>query len=255
MNSQVRLSLCSIVALALTQVACGSRAVDTARIAAADAEPGNWLSHGRSYSEQRFSPLLAIDTASVASLGLAWSRELPTSRGAEATPIVVDGVMYVTSAWSVVTALDAKTGEVRWSYDPAVDHRVGSKACCDVVNRGVAVYGHNLYLGVIDGRLVALDRADGTVRWEVMTTDPDAAYTITGAPRAAKGLVFIGNGGAEYGVRGFVSAYDAETGALRWRFYTVPGNPALGPDDAASDSILAVAAATWNGEWWRLGGG
>jgi PQQ-dependent dehydrogenase (methanol/ethanol family) len=255
MNAGTPLSLCSVVALVLAQVACVSNTIDTARIAAADTEPGNWLSHGRSYSEQRFSPLVAIDTASVASLGLAWSRELPTSRGAEATPIVVDGVMYVTSAWSVVTALDAKTGEGRWSYDPVVDRRVGAKACCDVVNRGVAVYGRNLYLGVIDGRLVALDRADGTVRWEVMTTDPDAAYTITGAPRAAKGLVFIGNGGAEYGVRGFVSAYDAETGALRWRFYTVPGDPAKGPDGAASDSILAVAASTWSGEWWRLGGG
>ncbi len=230
-------------------------AVDTDRILAADSEPGNWLTHGRTYDEQRFSPLRELDTANVAGLGLAWSYQLRTGRGASATPLVVDGVIYLTSAWSLVYALDAGTGAERWVYDPRVEHAVGAKACCDVINRGVAVYGGKVYVGVIDGRLVALDARDGSVVWERMTVDSNRPYTITGAPRAAHGLVFIGNGGAEYGVRGYVTAYDAETGDLRWRFYTVPGDPAAGPDGAASDSILAVAAATWTGRWWELGGG
>jgi quinohemoprotein ethanol dehydrogenase len=228
---------------------------DTARIAAADSEPGNWLTHGRTYGEQRFSPLRAIDTSTVKDLGLAWSYDLQMNRGAEATPLVVDGVMYVTSAWSIVHAIDAKTGRRLWMHDPNVSREVGPKACCDVVNRGVAVYGGRVFVGVIDGRLVALDAKTGAVAWEVVTVDQSQPYTITGAPRAANGLVYIGNGGAEYGVRGYVSAYDARTGALRWRFYTVPGNPAKGPDGAASDPIMARAAATWTGEWWTGGGG
>ena len=229
--------------------------VDTARIVAADGEPGNWLTHGRTYSEQRYSPLGAIDTQSVKRLGLAWSYDLEMNRGAEATPLVVDGVMYVTSAWSIVHAIDAGTGARRWVYDPKVDRAVGARACCDVVNRGVAVYDGMVFVGVIDGRLVALDAANGSMVWETMTVDQSQAYTITGAPRAANGLVYIGNGGADYGVRGYVSAYDAQTGALRWRFYTVPGDPARGSDGAASDPVMARAVATWTGEWWTGGGG
>ena len=227
----------------------------TSRILAADSEPGNWLTHGRTYGEQRFSPLTRIRTDTVGRLGLAWSYELRTNRGAQATPLVIDGVMYVTSAWSLVYALDAATGQERWVYDPKVDRAVGAKACCDVVNRGVAVYEGKVYVGVIDGRLVALDAATGAVKWETVTVDQSQPYTITGAPRAAKGLVYIGNGGAELGVRGYVSAYDANTGALVWRFYTVPGDPSKGPDNAASDPVMANAAATWSGQWWTLGGG
>lgn len=244
--------------LAILSAACEPGAhppVDTARILMADTEPGNWLTHGRTYDEQRYSPLTSVDRANVANLGLTWEYEMRTPRGASATPIVVDGVMYVTSAWSLVYALDARTGEELWVWDSGVDRSVGAKACCDVVNRGVAVYDGRVYVGVIDGRLVALDRRDGSVVWETMTVDPDKPYTITGAPRAANGLVYIGNGGAEFGVRGYVSAYDAETGELAWRFYTVPGNPADGPDGAASDGIMAEAATTWNGEWWAYGGG
>jgi PQQ-dependent dehydrogenase (methanol/ethanol family) len=229
--------------------------VDTARILKADAEPGNWLTHGRTYGEQRFSPLKAINPETVGRLGLAWSYDLELGRGAEATPLVVDGTMYVTSAWSLVHAIDAQTGKRRWVYDPKVDRAVGAKACCDVVNRGVAVYSGKVFVGIIDGRLVALDARNGSVVWETVTVDQSQSYTITGAPRAANGLVYMGNGGAEYGVRGYVSAYDTETGALRWRFYTVPGDPSKGPDGAASDGIMAKATATWNGEWWRGGGG
>lgn len=229
--------------------------VDTARILKADAEPGNWLTHGRTYGEQRFSPLKAINAETVSKLGLAWSYDLELPRGAEATPLVVDGVMYVTSAWSVVHAIDAKTGRRLWVFDPKVDRTSGAKACCDVVNRGVAVYAGKVFVGVIDGRLAAVDARTGSLAWEAVTVDQRQPYTITGAPRAANGLVYIGNAGAEYGVRGYVSAYAVETGALRWRFYTVPGDPAKGPDGAASDPIMARAAATWNGEWWKWGGG
>ena len=227
----------------------------TTRIIAADTEPGNWLAHGRTYSEQRFSPLKAITTGTVADLGLAWSYDLEMNRGAEATPIVVDGVMYVTSAWSIVHALDARTGRRLWVHDPKVNREVGAKACCDVINRGVAVHDGKVFVGVIDGRLLALNAGDGSVAWEAVTVDQSQPYTITGAPRVANGLVYIGNGGAELGVRGYVSAYDTGTGALRWRFYTVPGDPAKGPDGAASDSVMARAAESWTGHWWRGGGG
>lgn len=248
----------AVLLLLLPNAACdrspgGVATLDTERITA-DGEPGNWLSHGRTYSEQRFSPLTAIDTATVATLGLAWSYPLRTARGASATPLVVDGVMYLTSSWSIVYALDARTGAERWVFDPEVDRRVGAKACCDVINRGVAAYDGRIYVGAIDGRLIALDAGTGERVWETMTVDSTLPYTISGAPRAAQGLVFIGNGGAEYGVRGYVSAYDAATGNLAWRFYTVPGDPAVA-DGAASDAAMAAAAATWTGEWWQLGGG
>jgi PQQ-dependent dehydrogenase (methanol/ethanol family) len=230
-------------------------ALDTRRIIAADSEPHNWLTHGRTYSEQRYSPLAQLTTDTVGQLGLTWTYELKTPRGASATPIVVDGVMFVTSAWSLVYALDAATGKERWVYDPKVDRATGAKVCCDAVNRGVAVYDGKVYVGVLDGRLVALDASTGAVKWEKVTVDRSWPYTITGAPRAANGLVYIGNSGAEYGVRGYVSAYDAATGDLRWRFYTVPGEPGKGPDGAASDSIMPKVVETWTGEWWKLGGG
>ncbi len=254
----IRLAATTVGVLALS--ACTSSAPeparsDTQRIIAADTEPGSWLTHGRTYGEQRFSPLTRISTDTVGRLGLAWTYEMRTNRGMSATPLVVDGVMYVTSAWSLVYALDAVTGQERWVYDPKVNRAVGAKACCDVVNRGVAILDGKAFVGVIDGRLVALDAKSGSVVWETVTVDQSQPYTITGAPRAANGLVYIGNGGAEYGVRGYVSAYDAGTGKLVWRFYTVPGDPSKGPDNAASDPIMAKAAATWNGQWWKLGGG
>ena len=148
------------------------------------------------------------------------------------------------------------TGAELWVFDPEVPRARAQQLCCDVVNRGVAVWEDKVYVGTLDGRLIALDAATGNVAWDVLTIDPAKPYSITGAPRVAKGLVFIGNGGAEFGVRGYVSAYDAESGDMRWRFYTVPGNPADGPDGAASDPALAgFGASTWTGEWWKLGGG
>jgi quinohemoprotein ethanol dehydrogenase len=226
-------------------------AVDAARLTAADSEPGQWLSHGRTYGEQRFSPLAQIDTANVRDLELTWFADLDTRRGQEATPLVADGVLYVSTAWSKVNAYDAATGAALWSYDPEVPGEWAVNACCDVVNRGVALWEGKVFVGSLDGRLIALDAGTGQELWDVNTIDRTKPYTITGAPRVVKGKVIIGNGGAEFGVRGYVSAYDAATGELAWRFYTVPGNPADGFESPA----LEMAAATWSGEWWALGGG
>ena len=227
-------------------------AVDAARLLAADTEPGNWMSPGRTHGEQHFSPLRTIDASNVKQLGLAWVHDLDAEhRGQESTPLVIDGIMYVTSAWSKVFALDAKTGAPRWTYDPKVPGQAGVNACCDVVNRGVAAWQGRVYVGTLDGRLIALDAATGTPVWEVMTVPAGARYTITGAPRVVKGMVLIGNGGAELGMRGYVTAYDAGTGRQVWRFYTVPGDPSMPFESAA----LKAAARTWSGEWWKLGAG
>jgi alcohol dehydrogenase (cytochrome c)/quinohemoprotein ethanol dehydrogenase len=222
------------------------------RIENADREPGNWMSYGRTYNEQRYSPLDRIGPANVAALGLAWHYDLDTAhRAQESTPLVIDGVMYVTSAWSKVFALDAATGRELWRYDPKVPGAAAINACCDVVNRGVAAWDGRLYLGTLDGRLIALNAATGKPVWEVMTVEPGGRYTITGAPRVVKAKVIIGNGGGEMGVRGYVSAYDAATGRQLWRFYTVPGDPSKPFESPA----LEMAARTWKGEWWKLGGG
>ncbi len=227
-------------------------AVDDARLRGAGADARNWLSHGRTQDEQRFSPLDRIDEQNVPRLGLVWSFDLETSRGVEATPLVADGVMFVSRPWGGVVALDARSGAKLWSWDPGPSARLRARvACCGSVNRGVALYEGRVYVGTLDGRLVALDAATGDVAWEVVTIDPEAPYTITGAPRIVAGNVIIGNGGAEYGVRGYVSAYAAGDGALVWRTFTVPGNPADGFESPA----LAAAARTWTGEWWKLGGG
>src|SRR5690606_8635052 len=224
----------------------GQAAVDADRLVNAESEPGSWMSHGRTYSEQRFSTLDAINTDTVGRLGLAWYADLDSNRGQEATPLMVDGALYVSTAWSKVRAYDAKNGRLLWTYDPQVPGGTAVNACCDVVNRGVAVWQGKVFVGTIDGRLVALDSKTGDELWDVVTVDQTKPYTITGAPRVVKGKVLIGNGGAEFGVRGYVSAYDADTGEMAWRFYTVPGNPA----DGFETPILEEAAKTWSGEWW-----
>ncbi len=225
--------------------------VATDRILAADSEPGNWLAHGRTYDEQRHSPLAGINDENVGDLGLAWYWNTGDSRGLEATPIVVDGVLFSTGTWSRVYANDGRTGELIWRYDPEVPKEWGKFACCDVVNRGVAVWKGRVFVGTLDGRLVALDAGTGEVVWEVLTIDRERPYTITGAPRVVKDLVVIGNGGGEYGVRGYVTAYDWETGEQRWRFWTVPGDPS----EPFENEAMETAAATWHGEWWEIGGG
>ncbi len=225
--------------------------VDATRISNAETEPGNWVTYGRTYSEQRFSPLTRITAANVKQLGLTWYADLDSNRGQEGTPLVIDGVLYVSVAWSIVKAFDAQTGRLLWSYDPAVPRALGVRGCCDVVNRGVAAWQGKIFVGTFDGRLVALDARTGRPVWSVMTVDASKPYTITMAPRVIKGRVVIGNSGNEYGVRGYVSAYDAETGKLVWRFYTVPGDPSKPFENEA----MAMAAKTWSGEWWKLGGG
>ena len=201
---------------------------DTQRIIAADTEPGSWLTHGRTYGEQRFSPLTKVSTETVGRLGLAWTYELKTNRGAQATPLVADGVDV--RHLRLESRLRPRRGDGPGALGlrPEGRSRRRREACCDVVNRGVALHDGKVFVGVIDGRLVALDAKTGSVAWETVTVDQSQPYTITGAPRAANGLVYIGNGGAEYGVRGYISAYDTGTGKLRWRFYTVPGDPLKG---------------------------
>ncbi|MDT8400004.1 MAG: PQQ-dependent dehydrogenase, methanol/ethanol family [Pseudomonadales bacterium] len=225
--------------------------VDGERIIAEADSGANWLSHGRTYNEQRYSPLTQINTDNVSQLGLAWYADFETRRGQESTPIVVDGVIYVTEAWSKVRAYDARSGELLWFYDPEVPGEWAVNACCDVVNRGVAAWEGKIFVGTIDGRLIALDAATGEEIWDVMTVPAGERYAITGAPRVAKGKVFIGQGGAEFGVRGFVAAYDVDTGNRDWIWYTVPGNPA----DGFENEQMRMAAETWNGEWWLTGGG
>ncbi|MEE4201995.1 MAG: PQQ-dependent dehydrogenase, methanol/ethanol family [Halieaceae bacterium] len=231
--------------------------VSTSRLLNAASEPENWLSYGGSYDEQRHSALSAVNRDTLSQLGVGWVYEMRKPRGQEATPVVVDGVMYLTSSWSIVYALDARTGEELWVYDPEVSGDDAWKGCCDVINRGVAVYEGKVFVGVFDGRLEALDAATGELLWSTVTVDQSKPYTITGAPRVFKDKVLIGNAGGELGVRGYLSAYDVNSGELVWRFYTVP-NPEKKPDGAASDEIFAkLANDTWgdDGAWTTDGGG
>jgi quinohemoprotein ethanol dehydrogenase len=242
-----------IACATLLLLASGGRTapLGDAELRSSDRDAGNWLMYGRTYDDHRFSPLKQINEQSIGKLGLAWSRELGTTRGLEGTPLVKDGILYTTGAWSVVYAIDAKTGNVRWTYDPKVPRTRAYFICCDVVNRGVALYHGKVYVGTLDGRLIALDESTGKPVWDVSTADAARPYAITSAPRIAGGKVIIGNAGAEYGVRGYISAFDAETGKMAWRFYTVPGDPSKGFESKA----MEVAAKTWNGNWWKVGGG
>jgi quinohemoprotein ethanol dehydrogenase len=231
----------------------GAGAVDTARQLAADKEPGSWMSAGRTYDEQRYSPLTLIKPSNIQSLGLAWSGDVDTQNGQEATPVVVDGVLYITTAWSLVYAYNAKTGQQLWRYDPKVDRaNIGGIACCDVVNRGVAVWHGKVYLGALDARLIALDSKTGKEVWSTQTSeDFKKPYTITQVPRVYKNTVVVGNGGAEYSVRGYVSGYDAETGKQKWRFYNVP----FPGDDIKGQPALEKALKTWTVDPSKYGGG
>ena len=232
------------LAAALTLSACSESGVDGEALLNAGDDGANWITYGRTYDEQRFSPLDQINTANVEELGLAWFADMDTARGQEATPLVIDGKLYLTTAWSKVKAYDGVTGALLWEYDPEVPGETAVKACCDVVNRGLATWGDSLFLGTLDGRLVKIDRETGAVAWSKQTTDPEQSYTVTGAPRIIDGKVLIGNGGAEFGVRGYITAYDAGSGQELWRFYTVPE----GTEDETSPEYLQAAAETWNTE-------
>jgi quinohemoprotein ethanol dehydrogenase len=227
--------------------------IDDARINNAESEPGNWLAYGRDYEEQRFSPLTHINRETVDRLGLAFELDLGSNDALESTPIVVDNTLFFTSTFSVVHAVDAKTGVEKWRYDPMVPKDFRRRVCCGPINRGVAVYQGKVYVGTLDGRLVAINAGSGEKVWEVNTIiDTERNYSITGAPKAAKGKIYIGNGGAEFGVRGYVTAYDSETGEEVWRFFTVPGDPS----QPFEHPEMELAAKTWKGgEWWKIGGG
>ena len=253
----------ALVACTLTQeapkgsvahIAATTARVDAQFIRANAQTTQDWPSYGLDYGEQRYSKLTQINADNVKRLGLVWSYEMASVRGVEATPLVVDGVMYVTAPWSIVHAIDARTGRKLWVYDPQVPRDKGFKGCCDVANRGVALWRGKVFVASYDGRLIALNAATGTKVWERDTiANAKFSYTITGAPRVFNGKVIIGNGGAEYGVRGYITAYDAETGEQKWRWYTVPGDPSQPFEDAS----MARAAQTWDpaGKWWEAGGG
>jgi PQQ-dependent dehydrogenase (methanol/ethanol family) len=261
-------------ALALTAVLVGicagadspSKPVDDKALKNAGKNADEWLTNGHDLGDQRYSPLKQIDTSNASRLGLAWYYDTGSSPGTvETTPIIANGMMYGTGTWGILYALDARTGQQKWTWDPKVGHqnfppgssgkpdrqRTGPSMCCGPANRGVALYEGKVIVGTPDAHLVALNAETGKIVWDTLTADPDADYSITGAPIIAKGKVIIGNGGGEYAVRGYVSAYDANTGKMIWRFYTVPGDPSKPFENKA----MAMAAKTWTGEWWKLGGG
>ena len=229
--------------------------VDERRVlAAADAEPGSWLAHGQTYDELRFPSLTQINRDTVQNLGLAWFKNLGNRHRAQTTPLVIDGVMYFTDAWSVAYAVNAETGEELWRFDPLTDKRSIRYACCGgAINRGMAAYKGKLYFATFDARLFALDQATGEKLWDVDTSlrPSHNPYTVTGAPRVVRDKVFIGQSSSEFGLRGYLSAYDANTGELEWRFFTVPGDPSK----PFEHPELEAAAKTWSGQWWELGGG
>lgn len=232
--------------------------VDDRSIIEADSHPGEWMAPGRTYGEQRFSPLDQIDTTNVSRLDLAWFADLETSRGVEATPLMIDGVLYNTLPWNVTIAYDARTGKQLWRYDPEVPEKFGRLACCDIVTRGLAAWKGKIIIATLDGRVIALDAKTGKPVWSVNSFDDGQpfAQVITGAPRVFDGKVLIGNSGAEAAARGYVTAFDAESGKKLWRLYLVPGNPADRDKEPENQQIAdRISAPTWTGDWWTKGGG
>ena len=221
------------------------------------AAPGaEWSLHGGGTSEQRYSPLKQINADNAAKLGLAWYADFTEKGQWQSTPVMVDGRVYVTTPWSKVYAYNAATGALLWKYDPKVPREIAAtRLCCNNSNRGVSFYNGKVYFGTLDGRLVAIDAKKGKLVWETRVTNIKDDMSITGAPRIGNGMVYIGQGGGEYFQRGYMGGYDAETGKQRWKFFVAPGDPAKGPDGAASDSVMPMAAKTWSGEWWKTGGG
>ncbi|MBO9581682.1 MAG: PQQ-dependent dehydrogenase, methanol/ethanol family [Sphingobium sp.] len=242
--------------LASADAGKGPAWIDGARIAKQATDGTDWLSDGRGYDAQRYSPLTQINAANVKQLGIAWYDELDTMRGVEATPLYADGVLYNTLPWNITMAYDARTGKRLWTYDPKVPREYGRYACCEPVARGLALWKGKVIIATLDGRVIALDARTGKEVWVQQAFTHDMPYSITGAPRVYDGKVVIGNSGGDLGVRGFVIAYDAETGKKAWKFFLTP-NPQDKPDGEASDSILATIRKTWNddGLWKTLGGG
>ncbi len=248
------LAAITVVMVPAVALSASYSGVDARRLLSADspANAGQWMSYGRDYSEQRFSPLKQINADNISQLGLAWYADLSERGGSyETTPIEVDGRLFLTSPWSKVYAFDAKSGAELWKYDPKVPGEYAVKLCCGIVNRGVAVWKGKVIWGTLDGRLIAVDAASGKKVWEVQATDPAKTLSITGAPRIADGRIFIGEAGSEFEQRGYMAAYSAENGKELWRWWAVPGDPSK----PFEQPELKWAAKTWTGEWWKAGGG
>jgi PQQ-dependent dehydrogenase (methanol/ethanol family) len=257
-KTQATLAAGMIAALALiTSIgAQQARTVDANVLKAAgtakDLLPGTWLNYGLTQGETRFSPLNQINTSNVGKLGLSWSYVLGAGGGnQEATPLVWNNTLYGITSWSVVFAVDAKTGKELWRWDPEINNAVRLKICCGIVNRGIAIAEGKIIAPLNDGRLVALNAMTGKPEWEARVAYNQDWQALTMAPRVAGNKVVIGVAGGDHPTRGFVDAYDIATGRRAWRFYTVPGDPSLGFEDDAQRK----AAATWGGEWWKGGGG
>ena len=249
-----------IFSMSISLVAISSPATNSVTVnQQALINPGKeWLNYGRTYKEQRYSPLAEINKNNVNELDLAWSFKFDTARGMEATPIMHNGVLYVSTGWSHVHAINARTGAELWHYDAKVPKAHLAKTCCGPVNRGVAIWQKDemsplqVFFGSLDGRLIAIDALTGEENWSIQSTPTDGNYSITGAPRIVKDMVIIGNGGGELGVRGYISAYDVSSGEMRWRFYTVPGDR----NKPQESEALEKALSSWSGdEWYKLGGG
>jgi quinohemoprotein ethanol dehydrogenase len=246
-------ALLGVVLLGWTVMAQQPRRVDDAALKSAGKTGEDWITYGLNQSETRFSPLTQISAGNVSRLGLAWSYNLGLGGGnQEGTPLEYNGTIYGITNWSVVFAVDARTGKEKWRWDPEVNQTaIRPKLCCGVVNRGIAMYNGKIIAPVNDGRLIGIDAESGKPVWEARVAYPQQNYTVTMAPRIAKGKVIVGVAGAEYPVRGYIAAFNADTGQFAWKFYTVPGDPSKGFENDA----MKKAAETWEGEWWKLGGG
>jgi quinohemoprotein ethanol dehydrogenase len=267
MTMHTSLKTALLAGIALTLAGCAAATAPMPQTIAAAARvadplatpaPGEWTSDGRDYTAQRYSPLTQVNAGNVSQLGLAWYADLDTYRGVEATPLYADGVLYNTLAWNVTTAYDARTGRPLWTYDPQTPREFGRLACCEPVSRGLAMHGDKVIIATLDGRLIALDKANGQSLWTTRTfaIDSGYAYSITGAPRVFGNMVVVGQSGGDLGVRGFVAAYDVNTGEQKWKFFLTP-NPRDEADGEASDSANGMMRATWSDEglWRQLGGG
>jgi quinohemoprotein ethanol dehydrogenase len=242
----------AVVLLGALSTAAADRIVDDHAIAD-ESNTSEWLAYGRTHSEQRFSPLTDINEHNVDQLNVDWHLDLPLDSQLVSTPLVVDGILYFVGQVNVVRAVDAVTGELLWEFDPESGKAVGRRKKIGWFhNRGLSFYDGKVFAATWDGRLVAIDSKTGKLVWSTRTFGLDDSLYITGAPKAFKGKVLIGNGGADHGrTRGFVTAYDADTGKEAWKFYIVPGNPA----DGFENEAMEMAAKTWTGEWWKHGGG
>jgi quinohemoprotein ethanol dehydrogenase len=240
-----KLLLAGALSLAACHPAPGAR---TEGVGAA----ANWTGHGGGADESNYSRLDAVTAANVGRLGLAWSLDLPGEAALEATPLAVDGVLYFTGSHAAVYAVDGVTGKLLWKYDPETwKHNPAKLRLNFAVNRGAAYADGRIFAAALDGRLFALDARTGKLLWSVETVPGQSMQYVTGAPRAFNGKVIIGNGGADVGARGYVTAYDQATGKQVWRFYVTPGSP----EQNKGEPAMERAAATWTGEYWKVGTG